>query len=91
MKKKDIVKEFYKRLENVGVVCGGLHNTGNFKGGCGKEVNILKVYACVDCSAPFHRKCLLKHFKEDMLEQSLTKMSLEDAYKKIDEIEKATS
>lgn len=40
-----------------------------FKGGCGKDVNILESYRCVDCAAWFHRDCLEKHFDGESLRQ----------------------
>jgi len=48
----------------------------------------MKVYSCVDCSAPFHRKCLLKHIAQDMPVTSLSKMPIEEAFKIIDELNK---
>ena len=70
------------------VVCGRLQESGDktFIGGCGEPVNVMEVYACIDCSAPFHRKCLLKHIHEDMPVQSISKMSLEEGLKKLDEL-----
>lgn len=76
-----------RETNNMSVICGKLlESPTGFKGGCGQSVNIMKVYACVDCSAPFHRKCLLKHIHEDMPVISLTKMPLEEAFKKIDSL-----
>lgn len=79
-------------LKNSAVLCGKLMELPDktFIGGCGEPVNILSAYACVDCSAPFHRKCLLKHMKEDMPVQSLSKMTLEKAFQKLDELSTLT-
>lgn len=81
---------WYKEVSQIKVVCGMLAEIPDkkFIGGCGKPVSIMEAYACVDCSAPFHRKCLLKHLQEDMETTSLTKMPLEEAFKKIDEMQK---
>jgi hypothetical protein len=31
-------------------------------GGCGRPIAADEAYRCVDCSIPFHRTCLLRHF-----------------------------
>lgn len=76
------------KIEDMQVSCGKLqeYKDKTFVGGCGKGIDLMRVYACVDCSAPFHRKCLLKHLHEDMPAVSLTKMPLEEALKKVDEM-----
>ena len=75
-------------LDETFISCGKLAEFPNktFVGGCGEPVNIMKVYACVDCSAPFHRKCLLKHMHYDMPVESLSKMPLDEALKKVDDL-----
>ena len=81
------------RKEEMFTVCGKLAKFPDkiFKGGCGEPVSVMKVYACVDCSTPFHRKCLLKHFQEDMPVMSLTKMPLEEALAKVDQMNNSAS
>jgi hypothetical protein len=75
-------------LKKINIMCGQVRElSGGFLGGCDQPLNIMDVYTCVDCTVPFHRKCLLKHLKEDMEGISLTKMSLEDAFKIIDKFE----
>ncbi len=78
-------------IENIGemvTLCGKLQEFPDktLVGGCSKEVSILKVYACVDCSAPFHRRCLLKHMQYEMKDESLSKMPLKKALKKVDSL-----
>lgn len=75
------------------VMCGKIAEFPEklFVGACSDPINIMKVYACIDCSVPFHRKCLLKHIHEDMPVQSLTKMPLEEAFKKIDEMNQSNA
>ena len=76
-------------LDDINVTCGKLQEIPKgLIGGCGEAVNIMEVYACLDCSAPFHRKCLLMHIQEDMSVVSLSKMPLEEALKKLDELNK---
>lgn len=78
-------------LDNIAVTCGVCEGMKKgFVGGCGEAIPVLRIYACVDCSAPFHRKCLLKHVQKEMVGLSLTKMPLEDAFKKIDELTNET-
>ncbi len=81
-------EEFYEVLKDMFVMCGKIAELPDklFQGGCGEPVNIMKAYACVDCSASFHRKCLLKHIQYDMPVESLSKMPLEEAFKRIDEL-----
>lgn len=89
---KEEIEQLYKKLENVHVACGKVAELSKgFVEGCGKPISILKVYACVDCSAPFHRKCLLKHMKEDMEVESLSKMPLKEAFKKLDKLKPLTN
>jgi hypothetical protein len=66
-------------LEEMAVMCGMLQETGDkiFVGGCGKEVKVFgtaneRAYGCVDCSAPFHRECLRKHFTCPMADKDST-------------------
>ena len=79
-------------MNELYTLCGKLAEFPDktFVGGCGEPVNLLKAYACIDCSAPFHRKCLLKHIHYDMPVESISKMSLEDGLKKIEEVESKT-
>lgn len=80
--------EGLESVKDMGVLCGKLQEFPGkvFADGCGEPVRVMRAYACVDCSAPFHRKCLLKHFQHDMEVQSLTKMALEEALAKVDEM-----
>lgn len=31
---------------------------------CGKDIDLISVYRCYDCKAPFHRDCLKHHCEE---------------------------
>lgn len=55
-------------LKEVGWICGAIEEMKGkiFVGGCGKTVKIKDAFKCTDCTAPFHRKCAIKHFKFPM-------------------------
>ena len=64
--KKGISSDEFKKL-GVTVLCGALVDVEKpLVGSCGKWVNVTEVYRCADCTAPFHRKCLIRHFKYPM-------------------------
>lgn len=49
------------------VKCGDANPNGNialnYKGGCGKELDMKDAYRCTGCGGWFHLDCILKHFK----------------------------
>ena len=49
------------------VKCGDANPKGNialnFKGGCGKDVDIAEAYRCTGCGGHFHLDCIKKHFE----------------------------
>lgn len=49
-------------------VCGGGHwLPPNVNRGCGEPIlDPEDLYRCVDCDVPFHRRCLLKHCRNEM-------------------------